>query len=499
MPDRAHSLGPLQEVLEKRLKRERSARKQAEQILEAKSEELYSTNCALQDAHSELETKLCQLEIERDLVVQMSKTDLLTQVANRGAMFTEIERAMLAERDPDKDVWLFLLDLVHFRHLNAALGRVLGDEVLRMVAARLNDVTEEWSGKVARFGGTQFGCLIELATTEIEVFQTALADALSTSFVCGDREMQLRLAIGAAGTNLVQLSPDRLVTAADFALSKSRANDELPSIVFNPAHQAELKRGRELQGLLRHAVEAHEIEPWFQPIIYPGKSTKVSLEVLARWPQTGGMFSPGEFIPMAEEMGVRRQLDRNLLRTALEQTQPWVTGGAVQDVSVNVLPIDLMAPDFVEEMTSILRETDFPTDHLIVEVTETLFIEDLKYATEQLSKLRALGIGVALDDFGTGFSNLRSLVGLPLSRIKLDQSLIADMAENHRISMLVSSFIQWARASDLSIVAEGVETDAQASLLRSLGCTCLQGFLFGRAMSAKQFESRVASFQTMAA
>jgi EAL domain-containing protein (putative c-di-GMP-specific phosphodiesterase class I) len=150
-----------------------------------------------------------------------------------------------------------------------------------------------------------------------------------------------------------------------------------------------------------------------------------------------------------------------------------------------------MAPGFADEFSALVASTGFPLDRLVVEVTEAVFIENLDLMRVRLAELTRTGIRVALDDFGTGYSNLRSLVGLPFSKIKLDRSLISEMETSDRVAMLVSTLVQWARASNLEIVAEGVETEMQSLLLKSLGCSSLQGFLFGRAMSARNLEKRL--------
>ena len=479
------------ELWEDRVKEERSARHAAERTLLAKSRELQGATLALSQTKTALEAKLDELENERDRALMLSRTDPLTRLTNRSALLSDLESKFAARHDLENDVWLFLFDIRRFKQVNTSFGQTTGDNVLKTLAHRLDKVGMEFRGTAARFGGAEFALLVELDSRTVGSFSVELVETMHLPVRIQGREVQIEFAIGAVGTNLDFDNADAFRNAADYALAKARNDGTEHVLIFDQNHQDEIAHRSEFEVLLRRAIQRYRIEPWFQPIIHPHDPSKVSLEVLARWPETNGAVLPSEFIPAAEEIGLRRQLDRWLIRIALQQSKDWVNRGLVQDVNINVPPNDLMSPDFVDDLNVLLNETNFPRDRLVVEVTESVFIEDLEFVNRQLDKLSKLGVKIALDDFGTGYSNLRSLVGLPLSKIKLDKSLISDMESNHRVAMLVSTFIQWARASNLSIVAEGVETEAQAALLKALGCTSLQGFLYGQAMAATDIETHL--------
>lgn len=467
---------------------EGSARETAEQRLKHTSDELHKAKSALETAKSTLERKLFELENERDRALMLSRTDLLTRIANRSAIVQEFESKFSYGAQPGKEIWFFLLDICGFKHLNSSFGQSVGDEVLIRLARRLEQAAAPHRGVAARFSGKEFALLVELDAGTAAEFSEQLWTTMHVPIRIGRRDIQVSVTIGGVGTNLEFDSVDAMRNAADYALTCARSHAIDHAVLFDAKLQRDIVQRQELETLLRHAVNRYKIEPWFQPIIYPQDPDAISLEVLARWPETQGLVSPSEFLPIAEQIGIRRELDRWLIRLALQRAKDWVLGGKVKDISINVPPNDLMSQSFVDELEEVLTDTAYPRDRLVVEITESVFIEDLSLVNDQLEKLSALGVRIALDDFGTGYSNLRSLVGLPLSKIKLDKSLIADMESNHRVAMLVSTFIQWARASDLSIVAEGVETESQASLLKALGCTSLQGFLYGRAMEASDVE-----------
>ncbi|MBA4339051.1 MAG: hypothetical protein C0421_09410 [Hyphomonas sp.] len=478
------------ELLQRRMSREKLARKEAERILEQKSLELYNANAALIEAHAALEKQVRALKVERDRVLTMSRTDFLTQLPNRSALLDLIDERLAARRPQGEHVWLFLVNLQHFQFINAALGPRGGDAVLRGVAERLHAVASRYSAVAGRFSGTEFAILLEAGASGIEDLGNEILTLIEQPILLDGREVRVEVAMAAAGTNLAERTTNALRLAADSALVKCRAEKARGVYWFDEKLLAETERRQQLEILLRGAIQRREIEPWFQPIIHPRDPEAISLEVLARWPEQGCLIAPGEFLPLAEDMGQRVALDSWLVQQACIQALPWLRSGRVREISVNVSPRDLMAPGFAQEFAATVAATGFPLESLVVEVTEAVFIENLDLMREQLFELTRTGVRIALDDFGTGYSNLRSLVGLPFSKIKLDRSLIGEMETSDRVAMLVSTLVQWARASNLEIVAEGVETEMQSILLKSLGCSSLQGYLFGRAMSARNLEKR---------
>lgn len=475
------------ELLQKRAARERMARKEAERILEDRSRDLFQSNTALKNAQAALEQQIQALKVERDRIVEMSRTDFLTKLPNRSALLEAVDERLENRRD---DVWLFLVNMQHFQYVNAALGQRGGDEVLKAMAQRLGGIAEEHSGFAARISGTEFALVFDMDADRIHVLADEFRAEIERPVTIGEREVLIEVAMAVAGTNFVEPVTDRLRMAADFALSNGRASGNCTLRWFDEALQAKIERRRSLVDKLRDAIANEEIEPWFQPIIFPRDPSLLSLEVLARWRERGCLVSPLEFFPLADELGLREDLDRSLLRRALSQAKPWVESGKIFEVSVNVSPQNLMTPGFSKQFAEHIKATDFPAERLVVELTEEAFIENMDAVRDQLFALRKIGVSIALDDFGTGYSNMRSLFGLPLSKIKLDKSLISEIETNHRMVMLVGTLIQWARASDLKIVAEGVETEMQAMLLRSLGCTSLQGFLYSRALPPRQLVTR---------
>jgi len=411
------------------------------------------------------------LQVERDRVLIISCTDFLTQLPNRGALLDLIDERTAAMRIEGQHVWLILVNTQHFQFINAALGSRGGDAVLRGVAERLHDLASQYSAVAGRFSGTEFAILLKAGAGAIVDLGNEILDLIEQPILLGGREVRVEVAMAADGTSL----------AGGSALTRCRSEKVRGVYWFDEKLLTGIERQQELEVLLRGAIERREIEPRFQPIIHPRDPHAISLEVLAGWPEQGCLITPGEFLALAEDVGQRVALDSWLVQQACLQALPWVQSGRVRAISRNVSPRDLMTPGFADELSAMVAATGFPLDHLVVEVTEAVFIENLDLMRAQLFELTRTGVRIALDDFGTGFSNLRSLVGLPFSKIKLDRSLIAEMESSDRVAMLVSALVQWTRASNLEIVAEGVETEMQSILLKSLG----------RAMSARNLEKRL--------
>jgi EAL domain-containing protein (putative c-di-GMP-specific phosphodiesterase class I) len=216
----------------------------------------------------------------------------------------------------------------------------------------------------------------------------------------------------------------------------------------------------------------------------------VGVEVLARWRHPKrGLLAPIHFVAMAEELGLIRSIDEAVFDAACARAAPWVDAGMIEAVSCNVSPRDLMDPGFSRKLIGRLAQTDLPATALTVEITETFLLQDMALARRHIERLASRGIRVALDDFGTGYSNLRALMHLPIQTVKLDRSRIADVGRDSRVSKLVTSMLHAARSLGVSIVAEGVEEEAQDLFLRAAGCGAMQGYLFARPMPGDEMEA----------
>jgi diguanylate cyclase (GGDEF)-like protein len=436
---------------------------------------------------AELTARLAQLESERELTLRLAQTDSLTGLVNRGAFTSALCERLEAAKAKGGRVALFVVDLDRFKHLNDTLGHHAGDLFLAEVGERL--LADAGPDElVARLGGDEFA-LISGHPDPARRAQRLL-DLLTQSHTIYGRAVSPGASVGVA------IYPDDAAEAgdlqrfADMALYRVKTQGGRRWSAFDQELRAENQRRRTLEADLRRGIPAGEIEPWFQPVIDSRDGRITGVEVLARWRHSEqGLLLPGAFVPMAEELGLIGRIDEAVFEAGCAIAAPWVEQGLIEQVSFNVSPRDLLDPSFSRKLIGRLAKTDLPATALTVEITETFLLQDLALSRRHIERLNAKGIRIALDDFGTGYSNLRALMHLPIQTVKLDRSLICDVAKDPRVAKLVTSMLHAARALGVRIVAEGVEDQAQAIFLRASGCDRMQGYWFARPMPADQLEA----------
>ncbi len=482
-------------AFERRAERERRARLSAESLLERKSLELYQANQDLKLSQTKLQEQVTLIERERDRVVTMSQTDFLTQLPNRTALLQSLHDELLKQSQSKprerKEVWLAIVLIKRFKRVNARLGQIGGDIALQSVAYRLSQSLPSEKGRAARYSGTEFAIVFTGELEEFEDLLIKVTEALNVPIKISGKQITLEISVAAAGSGIAGESIEELRSAVDSTLSKVRRDASSNVLIYDKNLQKEIEHRKNLEREIRTSIQHSEFVSWFQPIIYANEATSICLEALARWPKHGGIVTPDEFIPAASDLGLWEDLDHQLFMSACRNAKPLIAANLVHDLSVNVSPSQFLVPEFIETLRRQLNDVGFPYDRLILEITENALIEEPQEMAEQIHALHTLGIKVAIDDFGTGYSNLRNLIDLPIDTVKIDRSLIAALGQDHRATSLVSTLVQWARAINVSVVAEGVENETQALLLRALGCAKLQGFHFGRAMPAARLTDRI--------
>jgi diguanylate cyclase (GGDEF)-like protein len=441
------------------------------------------------DKHAELAARVAELEAERELTLRFAQTDSLTGLVNRGAFTTELAERLAAAQRNRGTVALFVIDLDRFKHLNDTLGHHAGDLLLAEVGARLRE--EALPGElVARLGGDEFALISDGVDAARRAQQ--LVNRLSQPQTIYSRVVSPGASVGVALYPADAANASELQRFADMALYRVKAIGGRRWSAFDAELRADNERRRNLEAELRRAIPAGEIEPWFQPVVDARDGRIVGVEVLARWRHPDqGLLAPAAFVPIAEELGLIGRIDEAVFEAACAHAAPWVAEGLIEAVSCNVSPRDLLDPGFSRKLIGRLAQTDLPATALTVEITETFLLKDLALSRRHIERLAAKGVRIALDDFGTGYSNLRALMNLPIQTVKLDRSLIADVARDGRVAKLVTSMLHAARALGVRIVAEGVEDEAQALWLRAAGCDRMQGYWFARPMPAEDMENRL--------
>jgi EAL domain-containing protein (putative c-di-GMP-specific phosphodiesterase class I) len=289
----------------------------------------------------------------------------------------------------------------------------------------------------------------------------------------------------------VAIAPDHgdqaaeLLSRAEVALNDCREASR-PVMLYVPGRDARVRRRLELGALLREAIATGEgLYLAFQPKVHVDDGTMAGVETLARWRHPAlGEVSPGEFAPLAEQIGAIRDLTRWVAREAIRQLGQWRAQGLSFDVAVNVSAADILDPDLGDELLGLLRRHDVPPSALVLEITESALVDDASAAARNVELMQAMGIRFAIDDFGTGHSSLSLLQRLPFDELKIDRSFLANAHESADDRKIVASTIELAHAIGMKVVAEGVELEASMQLLRELGCDVAQGFLVSRPIAA---------------
>ena len=412
--------------------------------------------------------------------------DALTDLPNR-ALFHERLRQELAAAAPDRQLAVLYIDIDEFKSVNDSLGHMIGDELLKSVARRLGACIES-SDFVARLGGDEFAIVKIGVKDPDEVADLAIRalDTIRAPYDCLGHQVTSDASIGVAlapqhGTNL-----DQILKNADLAMYAAKSAGRRTWRFFEPAMDAHVRARRQLEIDLRKAIADQVLEVYYQPCLSLLSDRITGCEALLRWrhPERG-MISPAEFIPIAEETGLINELGEWVLAKACIEATTWPEG---INLAVNVSPVQFKSGTLALKIVSALAASGLPAHRLELEITEAVLIRDDETALDILHQLREIGVQIALDDFGTGYSSLSYLQRFPFDKIKIDRCFVNDLAEAGG-SSIVQAVVNIAAARHMKTTAEGVETERQQQLLRGLGCTEMQGYLFSAPKPAEELRA----------
>jgi diguanylate cyclase (GGDEF)-like protein len=432
----------------------------------------------------QLRAEMKRREESEQRAVTLARHDPLTGLANRRVLEDDLKDALARVEADSSECAVFLIDLDRFKPINDMHGHTIGDAVLIELASRLSQIVDG-KGTVARMGGDEFACIIPYpAGSDLPARLAAqIVHNLSEPIQIGKLQLEAGATVGISRAPRDGRSASELLHGADLAMYEGK-RDRRGSYRFFDAEMDNALRDRTtLEHDLRKAVENGEIIPHFQPVMDLAAGGIIGFEALARWPHaTRGIIPPDTFIPIAEDLGIVDQITYSMLRLSCLAARHWPSS---MWLSVNVSPVQLKDSWLASRLLRILTETGFPPSRLIMEVTENAVIEDMMKARDVFASLQNAGVRVALDDFGKGYSSLNHLRELKFDQLKIDKSFIhsLDTDESAKIVGVVAGL---GRALGMPVTAEGVETQAEADALRSLGCEHAQGFLFGKALSAEQ-------------
>ena len=417
----------------------------------------------------------------QDRLNHLAFFDALTDLPNR-ALFQQRLAALLlrTEEVQSGQLALVLMDIGRFRNINDTLGRDAGNALLKEFGRRLQQASPA-PDYVARIDSNCYAYIVIEGGGDA---MPQLAARMAAPFHLMGKELRLSFKAGIALYPLHGGDADALLRNAEAALHNAKTS-RLPHLVYHASMNARAAERLALENRLKQALEQDQFVLHYQPKIYLASGRLIGLEALIRWDEPGqGLVPPNQFIQIMEDTGLIVEVGKWVIARAHRQYRGWTARGlAVPRIAVNVSPLQMREVNFVGELLHILDGAE--AGEIEIEITESLFMEDLDDNIEKLRQLRAAGITVAIDDFGTGYSSLSYLARLPIDTLKIDRSFITDMATRPEHFLLVSTIISLAHALNLTVVAEGVETDTQAQLLRQLGCDQAQGYLYGRPLTAR--------------
>ncbi|HVA05927.1 MAG TPA: EAL domain-containing protein [Acidimicrobiales bacterium] len=419
--------------------------------------------------------------IESELAHQ-TLHDTLTGLPNRALLTDRLSHSLAQGRRKDYPVGVLFLDLDHFKVVNDSMGHSFGDDLLRLVGERIAS-TVSHGDTVARFGGDEFVIVgDDESVPDCERLAKTILDALSRPYIIDDNEINVTASLGIAIADS-DATPETLLRDADAAmyLAKQRGRGRIE--LFDDALRATAEKHLVTTSALHHAIEREEFTVYYQPIVDLVTGAMSGVEALLRWEHPGGhLVSPDDFIPLAEQTGLIVPIGAWVLERACEQLATWQVTTPELCLAVNLSVRQILAPDTIGLVRGVLQRTGIPAPTLCFELTESLYMEDVETFGAALSSVKLLGVNLSIDDFGTGYSSLSRLKRFPVDAVKIDRSFVDGLGTDTDLSDLVAAIIALAAALDLDVIAEGVETQSQLDILRSLHCHRAQGFYLARPM-----------------
>jgi len=415
----------------------------------------------------------------------LSLKDSLAAMPNRRALHLDYVRFGEGQTKA-----LALIDLDGFKSVNDQYGHFVGDRVIKECAALLGEVCGQ-EARSYRLGGDEFAILVigPIARNILEGICYTLLSRLAQSISIDERKLTIGASVGLSiSTGREALSSSELLRRSDMAMYASKDAGKNRCTWFSKDFDETRDQAQRIENDIREALTQGDFTLEYQPLVDAQDGRIVAVEALLRWQRAdGSMLSPTMFVPIAEKCGLIYPIGLWVLRTACREALDWEG----IKLSINVSPAQLRNPEFAIELGQILEETGFPASRLELEVTETYLVTDPLVANRNLDVIRKFGVGIALDDFGTGYASIGFLRTFRFEKLKIDRSMVVDAVKNNGSLAMMASSIAVARAMNMQVTAEGVETEAQADLVRSAGCDHIQGWYYYKALEASEVGARL--------
>jgi len=425
-------------------------------------------------------TDLTEQRRSEQEISRLARFDSLTGLPNRAMMRQTLDEGLRNAKHRQKGCALFLIDLDRFKNVNDTLGHPAGDALLKQVAQRLTSVMGE-HGQIGRLGGDEFKAVLP-GTVDIGLLESlakTLIEQVSRPYMLDGHRVTIGASVGIVIGDPGRSCADSMIRNADLALYAAKAAGRGKHCFYEASMHSEASNRQLLENDLRGAIERDELSVMFQPIVRAAGEEVAGFEALVRWQHPKrGAISPAKFIPLAEECGMIGKVGEWVLERALDAARGWPENIRV---AVNLSPIQFNDPRIIEIVAAALKRSGVKPVRLELEITEGVFLADSDATDGTFAKLKELGVRLALDDFGTGYSSLGYLKKAPFDKIKIDQSFVRGAASrSNRNSAIIRAIVTLAESLGMDTVAEGVETHDDLQLMRDLGVSQIQGYIFGR-------------------
>ena len=443
-------------------------------------------------------TDLTEMRRSQAEVKRLAQFDSLTGLANRVQMLRSLEEAVAGKAGQPRDCTLMMLDLDRFKSVNDTLGHPAGDALLRQVSQRLQRVVGDL-GLVGRQGGDEFKILLPGRHDRVMLTQLAqtIINSVSQPYSVEGTVVVIGVSIGISACPEDATTAEALIRNADLALYAAKGGGRGVHRFYSSDMHADAEDRRQLEEDLRHALAADGLHLVYQPVVSSRTEHITGYEALLRWNHpVRGPISPAVFVPIAEDTGLIGPIGDWVLRTACRDAAHWEEGIRV---AVNVSPIQFANPGLPSTVMNALAASQLDPERLELEITESVFLNDDDGTEQMFARLKALGVRLALDDFGTGYSSLGYLKKAPFDKIKIDQSFVRGaVISGSRNSAIIKAIVSLAEALGMDTTAEGAETQDELALIRQLGCSHIQGYVYGRPLDADGVLARQNSHGTLA-
>ncbi|HVY20514.1 MAG TPA: bifunctional diguanylate cyclase/phosphodiesterase [Bauldia sp.] len=424
--------------------------------------------------------------------VTAARTDSMTGLMNRTGFSELLESPEYQTACGASELAVIYLDVNGFKTVNDSIGHHGGDDLVRLLAARIGSVIPE-NAKLARIGGDEFAVALMLGDGAEDVALTSrrIAHAIERPFTISGFEFHVTASVGYAIANETGMKPSEVVRRADLAMYQAKNGAEREPVMYHATMETGALEKKQIETGLRRAIENGDLKVFYQPLVCARTSEILGLEALMRWTSAEfGAVSPAVFIPVAEETGLIHDIGRLVVSRACVDLHRWPG----LKMAINVSPVQLRDPGFADEVRQIVVSHGHDPSRFDLELTEGILVNNPTIAERKLRKLKEFGFAISLDDFGTGFSSIGYLRQFPFDTLKVDRSFVREIGMNAEANALLQSLVALGDALGLSMVCEGIETEEQMRLLRLTQCEQMQGFLFSRPVPADEIDPLLARY-----